>query len=138
METRDPQRPDANQQPTGTTEHVSATRRWAETVRFSGSGGGFAYRPGELVIDASAVPQLVELTGREDFTILPIGPALVLVTGVPGELGIAAALRARGRRAQPNHILFAAVEAHAASTSSFALASLGAVPLCATLLPKPR
>jgi hypothetical protein len=83
------------------------------TVRFSGSGGGFAYRPGELIIDRSALDELIELTGLESVASFDIGPTLILVTGVPGELAIAAALRARGRRAQANHVVFAAAELHA-------------------------
>ncbi|HQY83825.1 MAG TPA: hypothetical protein PLN29_02500, partial [Ilumatobacteraceae bacterium] len=72
------------------------------------------YRVGELIVDTDAtdlVAQLVGQPGLEGTTI--DGSSLTLLTGIPGELGVAAAVRARGFRAQPNHVVFAAAGVHA-------------------------
>ena len=91
----------------------TSTERWARSVRFSQSGGGFAYRVGELIIDRAARDELLDMSGLDDVATFDIGPSLQLIAGLPGELGIAEALRSRGRRAQANHVVFAAADMHA-------------------------
>ena len=81
-EERDPQEPTTLE--SGPRE--SSIQRWDRTVRFSRSGGGFAYRPGELVIDKSALGDLVELVGRDDFPVAELGPTLLWVSDIPDEL----------------------------------------------------
>lgn len=93
-----------------------ASGSWRGRVRFD-AGGGFAYRPGELLVRREVV-ESAERTLRERFTREedggqlardeePVGDSFVLLTGVPEQRKALDALHRVGILAQPNHVLFA-------------------------------
>jgi hypothetical protein len=81
-------------------------------VRFA-PGGGFAYRPGELLVRAETIEQARTALGRPDDAVYQgdggelLGGTWVRLTDVPDPLLAIEALRRRGVAAQPNHVLFA-------------------------------
>jgi subtilisin family serine protease len=80
--------------------------RWRESLRFTAGAGGYAYRAGEIIVDESALEDARDVA-RRDMSVERIVDSLVLITDAPQPINFAAALRARGHRAQVNHAVFA-------------------------------
>ena len=55
----------SDQPPTGVDPSVEPdAARWRRSIRVSGSGGGFVYRVGELIVDTDATDLVAQLGGQ--------------------------------------------------------------------------